>query len=103
VGPTPVTFKLRSIDSDFPFGIVSIKWLQLYAKKLTWDEVATLLSYVKLCLQGSYQTNWQDILDATNPNDDCNVNFFEEKVKKMLSDIFTEDECSEMANYIHNI
>jgi hypothetical protein len=48
----------------------------------------------QLCLRGTYQTNWQKILDAADLNDDCNVNFFEDKVENMLSDIFTEDECS---------
>ncbi len=54
----------------------------------------------ELHLQGSYQIDWQEILDATDPNDDWNVEYFKEQVQNMLSNIFAEDEWSEMANYI---
>jgi hypothetical protein len=58
------------------------------------DNGPTLISKFELRLQGSYQTDWKDILDATDPNDERNIKFYEEQVQNMLSDIFAKDEWS---------
>jgi hypothetical protein len=68
---------------------------------MSWDNGVTLISKFELHLQGSFQTGWQEIIDATNPDGDRNVDFFKEQVQNMLSNIFAEDEWSkQMANYI---
>jgi hypothetical protein len=44
--------------------------------------------------------DWQEILEATNPNNDYNIEFFEEQFESMFSNIFAADEWLEMLNYI---
>ena len=65
-----------------------------------WINGATLLSKFELHLQGSYQDDWSEILEASDPNDDRDANFFDEKVQDFLSDIFAEDDWSSMTHYI---
>jgi hypothetical protein len=68
---------------------------------MSWDDGPTLISKFKLHLQGSFQLNWQEILDSTDPNDHRNVAYFEEQVQTLLTYIFAEDKWTDMANYIH--
>jgi L-asparaginase/Glu-tRNA(Gln) amidotransferase subunit D len=67
---------------------------------MTWDNGPALISRFELHLQGSYQTDWQEILDTTGPDNNCNINFFEEQVQNMFSNIFTKDEWSKIAKCI---
>jgi hypothetical protein len=67
---------------------------------MQWIDRATLLSKFQLHLQGSYQNDWHNILEATDPNEDCDANYFDEQVQNFLFDIFAEDEWSSMAHYI---
>jgi hypothetical protein len=67
---------------------------------MSWDDGPMLISKFELHLQGSFQLNWQEILDSTDPDDDCNVAYFQEQVQNLLTDIFAEDEWTDMANYI---
>ncbi len=51
-----------------------------------WDNSgpSALISKFELHLQqGSYQTTWQEILDATDPNDDRDVELFEEQAQNI--------------------
>jgi hypothetical protein len=54
---------------------------------MSWNDGPTLLSKIEMHLQGSYQTDWQEIIDSTDPADDRTVEFFEEQVQNMLTDI----------------
>jgi hypothetical protein len=66
-----------------------------------WIDGATFLSKFQLHLQGSYQTDWNEILEATDPNEDRDANyFFDEQVKNFLNNIFAQDEWSSIAHYI---
>jgi hypothetical protein len=65
-----------------------------------WNVGATLLSKFDLHLQGSYQVNWHKMLDATEPNNNRDANFFNKQVQNLPSNIFAEDKWSEMANCI---
>jgi hypothetical protein len=67
---------------------------------MSWNYWATLISKFELHLQGSYQIDWQEILDATDPNDERNGEYFEEQVQNMLSNIFAKEKRSEMVSYI---
>jgi hypothetical protein len=67
---------------------------------MQWIDGATLLSNFQLHLQGSYQTDWNELLEATDPNKDCHANYFDEQVQNFLYDILAEDEWSFMAHYI---
>jgi hypothetical protein len=52
-------------------------------------------------LQGSYRDNWQEILEATEHNEqDEDANYIKEQVPNLLSDIFAKKQCSEMAHYL---
>jgi hypothetical protein len=52
---------------------------------MSWINGAILISKFELLLQGTYQVNWYEILDATNPNNYHDANFFEEQVQVLLS------------------
>jgi hypothetical protein len=67
---------------------------------MQWIDGATLLSKFQLHLQGSYQTDWNELLEATDPNEDRDVNYFDEQVQNFLYNLFAEDEWSSMAHYI---
>jgi hypothetical protein len=46
-------------------------------KLMSWDDgPTTLISKFELHLQGSFQLDWQEILNLTDPNDDRNVEYF---------------------------
>jgi hypothetical protein len=68
---------------------------------MSWNDGPTLLSKFSLHLQGSYQMDWQKILHATDPNEQCYIDFFKEHVQNMLSTIFAKGEWSEIANFVH--
>jgi hypothetical protein len=51
---------------------------------MQWIDKATLLSKFQLHLQGCYQTDWNNILEA-------DANYFEEQVQNFLFDIFAEN------------
>jgi hypothetical protein len=63
---------------------------------MSWDNGTTLISKFELHLQGSFQLNWQEILNLTDPNDNCNVAYFEEQVQNSLNDIFAEDKWTDI-------
>jgi hypothetical protein len=66
---------------------------------MQWIDRATLLSKFVLHLQGSYQNDWNDILEATDPNEDRDAKYFDEQVQNFLYNNFVEDEWSSMAHY----
>jgi hypothetical protein len=66
-----------------------------------WDDGLTLISKFELHLQGSFQLDWQEILDSTDPNDDRNVAHFEVQVQNLLTNIFAKGKWTNMANCIH--
>jgi hypothetical protein len=69
---------------------------------MSWNDGPTLLSKFELHLQGSYQIDWQEIIESTDPGEPRDVAFFEEQVQNLLTDIFAEDEWTEMADYIRS-
>jgi hypothetical protein len=67
---------------------------------MNWIDGAMLLSKFEYHLHGSYQNYWREILTATDPNEDCDANYFNEQVKSFLDDIFAQDEWPNMTDYI---
>jgi hypothetical protein len=57
-------------------------------EQVSWNDGSMHLFKFELHLQqGLYQIDWKEILGATNPHNDCNVEFFEEQVQNMLSNL----------------
>ncbi len=48
---------------------------------MTWIDGARLLSKFEYGLHRSYQDDWREILAVTNPNEDCDANYYDEQVK----------------------
>jgi hypothetical protein len=52
---------------------------------MKWINGATIISKFEYHLQGSYQNDWREIVGATDPNEDCDANYFDKQVKNFLS------------------
>jgi hypothetical protein len=90
---------IRSKGRSFAFLHFLYKFSQTQ-ELMPWIDGAMLLSKFELYLQGTYEVDRYESLDATDSNEDRDAKFFEEQAQNLLSDRFTKDEWSEMANYI---
>jgi hypothetical protein len=73
--PTRQIWKPRSKLPSLPLQVIQTREL------MSWIDRAMLLSKFKLHPQGSYQTDWQVILKATNPNKVGDANYYREQVR----------------------